>query len=229
MRRVYTCCVLQKEFRQEVLRINQRYLIEIVEAFDFCPWAKQVRGTEKLRREVFFEESDSDALLSKVSQCVEEISEQERVEIGLLIFPNLPLGPREFRGFVANLERSHAESHPRGQLPLAMASFHPVADADLQTPARLVPFIRRSPDPTIQLVRRSTMASVRKTQDEGSVFADSLESFLPLLGKTPTLSTADSIAKNNLRTVERESIAAIEVLLKDIREDRARTYRRFVS
>lgn len=216
----------EDKFREEVLRINSRYLVEIVEQYDFCPWAKKVRGTSRFRREIFLADANGETLRNNVAAMVEEIAAQTEIEIALLIFPRLKLNSREFRSFGSSAESIHAKAHPRGELPLAMASFHPDAEADLNSPARLVPFIRRSPDPTIQLVRRSTMAKVGSSSSQSDkVFAESLEAFLPLMGTTPKPSLSESIAKTNLDTVESVSVAHIESILKDIASDRARAYK----
>lgn len=216
----------QEDFRREVLRINARYLSEVVERFDLCPWARSVRNTSKFRRDLHLGEHDDEELAQAAAQSVEDIALATEVEIALLIFPKLELTAGSFRAFVSRLEVSHAKQHPRHDIPLAMASFHPEAAADLSSPARLVPFIRRSPDPTIQLVRRDAMAKVRQGEGGGSMFAESLEAFLPLMGSAPKLSVSDGIAKTNLERVQREGVDSIEAILRDIADDRERSYRR---
>src|SRR4029077_16934252 len=42
-----------------------------------------------------------------------------------------------------------------------VADFHPDAPLDLATPARLVPFLRRAPDPLLQLVPLALLDAVR--------------------------------------------------------------------
>jgi hypothetical protein len=216
--------VSDSELVKEALRINERYLAEIVEEFDLCPWARGVRNTPKLRRKVFLSAEDSPALRQEVANEVEGFAAHTEAEIGLLIFPKLVCDAGSFRAFVASLEAAHAAEHPRHDIPLAMAAFHPRAEADLSSPARLVSFIRRSPDPTIQLVRRDAMAKVRQGEGGGSTFAESLDAFMPLMGKKAKVSVSDNIAKTNLRTVERVGVEVIEKLLEDIAKDRRKSY-----
>lgn len=220
----YIEAVISPALRREVLRINQRYLVEVVEAMGFCPWATSVSDDSGLRRLVLSGEAASPTLADETARVIEEIADDVDTSIGLLIYPELQISNADFRRFVGSMEERHASHHQRDNIPLAMASFHPEAAADTESPARLVPFIRRSPDPTIQLVRRSTMNEVRQTSNEGSVFVDNLEAFLPLMGKRPKPSVSDGIAKANLRTVLRVGAEEIEKILADIGQDRDRAY-----
>ncbi len=68
------------------------------------------------------------------------------------------------------------------------------------------------------------MDNVRQTQNEGSVFVDNIEAFLPLLGKRPKPSVSDGIAKANLRTVNRLGVQHVEKIIADIKTDRDRAY-----
>ncbi len=210
--------------QREALRINQRYLTEIVEALGFCPWAKTVRDGEGLARKVLFGATIDESLADLTAALIEEISLEQDTAIGLLIFPELKSTNADFRRFVSSMEQRHAEQHARDAIPMAMASFHPEAVADTTSPARLVPFVRRSPDPTIQLVRRNAMDKVRQSKNEGSVFVDTLEAFLPLLGNRPKPSVSDGIAKTNLRTVNRVGVPEIEKIIADIQADRDSAY-----
>src|ERR671935_113825 len=42
-----------------VLRINERFLVEVVEALGLCPWAEGARKTGALRREVIVDEAEA--------------------------------------------------------------------------------------------------------------------------------------------------------------------------
>ena len=210
--------------KREVLRINQRYLTEVVLALGFCPWADSVRDSAGLQRVVFSGESTTAELGEETARTIEEIAQNASVSIGLLIYPELRISNAGFRRFVSSMESSHALRHTRTGVVLAMASFHPEARANTDSPARLVPFIRRSPDPTIQLVRRETMDSVRQGKNEGSVFVDNLQAFLPMMSARPKPSISDGISKANLRTVNRVGVTEIEKILEDIARDRDSAY-----
>ncbi len=214
------------DLKREALRINERYLLEVVERFELCPWAKSVRNSAKLSRAVYLGGAKAAEITLQISKEIELFVANTKAEIGLLIFPDHEAGASDFRAFVGTLEKAHASEHPRHDIPLAMASFHPDAEPDLSSPARLVSFIRRSPDPTIQLVRREAMAKVREGPSGGSVFAESLDAFMPLMGQKAKLSVSDSIAKNNLETIEGTGVASLEAIFRDIAEDRGRSYKR---
>jgi hypothetical protein len=88
---------------------------------------------------------------------------------------------------------------------------------DLGDAHRAVPFIRRSPDPTLQLVRASVLRQVRGS-DNGERYVNpaglSLEQMLAL---TVPVSTSDRIADANLATLQREDPARVEALLTSLR------------
>src|SRR5258707_1316443 len=79
-------------------------------------------------------------------------------------------------------------------------------------------FIRRSPDPTIQLVRASLLRSVRADKEGGSKFVDAGNMTLEqLMAVTSPLGLSDLIAEENLGTLEREGPDRIEAQLSDLR------------
>jgi hypothetical protein len=104
-----------------------------------------------------------------------------------------------------------------------VAEFHPDAPLDLKTPARLVPYLRRSPDPLLQLVPLSLLASVRSA----SPAIDRAEQLRVLGGNAPPprRDTAERIAETNHATVSAAHVA-ITRALEDIAADRQRSYER---
>ena len=80
-----------------------------------------------------------------------------------------------------------------------------------------------------KLVRREAMAKARQGPGGGSTFAESLDAFMPLMGKKVKPSVSDNIAKTNLATVERVGVQAIESILEDIAGDRRTSYARASS
>lgn len=210
---------------REAIRVYRRYALEIVERFDFCPYAKHSRVKGKTRELVSL---DASLEVERVLPLVHEIGDAEELEIGLLLFPNVSLPRREFARFVERLRSAH-QAEPGG-LVMAMEAFHPDAEADLESADRLVPFVRRTPDLTIQLVRHSVLLDVRREGDHGTGFFDPSTMSLDELLKTPErVPLHEVIARANLKTVCSHGAAAIERVYADIRRDREESYARIRS
>jgi hypothetical protein len=97
--------------------------------------------------------------------------------------------------FAERVRRTHADA------PFLAAAFHPgyrAPDGVLDA-ARLVPFIRRTPDPTLQLVRASLVDRLR-----GEVSAE--------------------VGRANLAIVTARGLASLDALLVDICRDRDASY-----
>lgn len=217
----------ERELVAEALRVYRRYAVEIVEAFALCPWAARARESGRVAERVLLQRDSGtgDAL-----DCVVALARDANVDIGLLIFPRLTLDPLAFEHFTAKVRDRDAERHPLGEIPFAMAAFHPAAEADLSDAERLIPFLRRTPDPTIQLVRRSVLDRVRGKSSQGTGFVDpealaALEALVSVAPpEQPELSMRERIARANHRTVLETGLANLSARLDDIRQDRARAY-----
>jgi hypothetical protein len=216
----------------EALRLYRRYALEIVEAFALCPWAERARRDGHVALRVLCQRNqDSEPALASVA----ELGKNSRVEVGLLIFPRLALDALGFEHFTAKVRNDDAERHELGAIPFAMAAFHPNADADLSDAERLIPFLRRTPDPTIQLVRRSVLDRVRGKTPQGTSFADlALVEMLEgaTLDATPTeeaTSLRERIARKNHETVRAAGVDALKARLDEIRRDRMESYARLAG
>lgn len=196
-----------------VLARNDRYLREFVEALHICPYAKTCRESGKLQRRVVESREQAPAVMAEI-----EAMPAADVEVALLIFPGEPTGSeqaaRDFESFGAGLRPDLRAFY--------CVAFHPDLPRDLADGHRAVQFIRRSPDPTIQMVRASVLKEVRGPNDGGTrVITDpgslSLEQ---LLAVASPLSLADRIAQANLETLRREGPDRIEALLASFTADR---------
>ncbi len=216
-----------ERLRAEALRVYRRYAIEVVEAMEFCPWAAKARRDGVVGERVILAPGEP---IEEALAAAEVVAADGRLEIGLLIFPRMRLERRAFERFVARVREADATRSAPRPVPLAMAAFHPDAAADLAAPARLTPFLRRTPDPTIQLVRQSTLDSVRKHEQSGTAFLDPASladmSFEELeeLGQPAAVPLHERVAKANLEAVKARGVAEIEAILTDIRADRDRAY-----
>lgn len=207
--------------QREALRLYDRYALEIVEALHICPWAEKARREGRVRRCVVV---DAEPAIESLLAEVEGMAEDASIDIGLLICPRVADDRRHFEDRVATLREAHAVASRPSAPSMAMAPFHPVADPDTTRAETLVPFLRRTPDPTIQLVRQRRLDDVRHERDRGTtlVTIDKLDSS-GWLQRPPPLHRR--IAEANLRSVEALGVAEVERRLRDIRRDRDRSYR----
>jgi hypothetical protein len=217
----------ESALRREALRVYRRYALEVVEGFDLCPWAAYARRDGRVVECVILAENPADPLQSLTQ--LSALLPNAKTEIALFIYPDLELDRLAFESFVRTLRERDAARYEVGEIPFAMAAFHPEARADLADADRLIPFLRRTPDPTIQLVRQSALDRVRGTSQEGTSFFDlSNLALLPLPQKEP-VSLRQRIGQANLATTRKVGVEALETVLNDIRRDRDEAYTRLRS
>ncbi|MBK8172964.1 MAG: DUF1415 family protein [Sandaracinaceae bacterium] len=207
---------------EEALYVYRRYATEVVEGLKLCPWALPSRKAGRVREQVILL---SDANAGEAAKAVHEISSDEGIDIGLLIFPRLALGRMDFERFVKSVRDEDMKNYEVGGPPMAMAAFHPDGQPDLATAERLTPFLRCTPDPTIQLVRTSALEKVRSADEHGSKLVDintiDWNTYLKTPAKVPL---HERIADMNLETVTNLGVTEVQALLRDIRADRDRRY-----
>lgn len=206
---------------REALARSDGYIRDFVEALHLCPYARRCREGGKLHRRVLFSLELAD-ILAEVRAL--EALPADSLEVALLIFPEARAdglqSAREFDELAASLRNRILDAHG-GNPPFYCVAFHPDLPRDLLDAHRAVQFIRRSPDPTIQLVRASVLRAVRGSDDGGTRVIDpdklTLEELMML---SSPLSLADRIAEANLTALEREGPDRIESLLAGLRRSR---------
>ncbi len=214
----------ESALRNEALRVYRRYMLEVVEGFTLCPWAAAARRDGHVVEHVILAENQGDPQQSLT--LLKSLEAHLQTDIALFIYPDLELDRLGFEGFVRTLREQDAARYEVGEIPFAMAAFHPDARADLKEPERLIPFLRRTPDPTIQVVRRAALDRVRGNSQEGTSFFDLADlGTLPLPQKEP-LSLRQRIAQANLDTTLEVGVQTLETLFQDIRRDRDESYAR---
>jgi len=211
---------------REVERIHTRYQLEVVEAFGLCPWAKEARTSGRVQMVVTFTRSADAAAVQATLPLIDDAMRAEATEVGMLIFPQLALGRLAFAHFVAEVRAAEESRRPRGQQPFALADFHPAAQPDTRTPQTLVPFLRRAPDPMIQIVRTGVLAHVRGPHDHGTKYLDAAQLAELASGTLPAPTTAVStrVAEHNYRTVQRVGEAQLHSVFLTITADRNQSY-----
>jgi hypothetical protein len=224
---------LRSELARSTLEVYERYAVEVVERFGFCPWARAARESGQVTLRVVFS-VDRDDFSESIRHLTELHQQAPGTDIALFIYPLLDLDRLGFEDYARRL-RTHTEAglgHGLGRLDdFAMAAFHPSADADLSHPDRLVPYVRRSPDPTLQLVRKSALSSI-KGLSHGTAFLDvsalSADAFKALQTPAPK-AVRERIAEQNLTTVHAAGTAAIDAILSDIARQREAAHERLLA
>jgi hypothetical protein len=224
---------LRSELASATLEVYERYAVEVVERFGFCPWARASRESGQVTLRVVFSADHDD--FAESLQHLEELHRQApSTDIALVIYPLLDLDRLGFEDYARRL-RTRAEQGPGlglGRLDdFAMAAFHPSANADLSHPDRLVPYVRRSPDPTLQLVRKSALFSI-KGLTQGTAFLDvsalTPDAFKALQEPAPK-AVRERIAEQNLATVRDAGTAAIDAVMADIARQREAAHERLLA
>ena len=187
---------------------NDRYLREFVEALELCPFARRCRESGRLARRVLRGGRQAEATAAVVREL--EATTEEQVEVALLIYPELEGGLHALEELRDEVRRSLRLFH--------CVAFHPDLPMDLSDENRAVSFLRRSPDPTLQLVRIATLDRVRSGRPAGTVYLDpSKHSADELREHEPALSVSEQIARANLRTLQRHDAARLASLLAELR------------
>lgn len=163
--------------------------------WNLCPWAAKAWEGGEVRSQVFLETAPE---ISTVSTFVDELTGMEEIAIGLAIFPRAAITVTAWERFAERVRRAGG--------PFLIAAFHPAYRTPLEIPSsagELVTFLRRTPDPTLQLVRANRVEDLSRGRD---------------------LST--EIARDNFARVNARGVSALEAVLADICRDRAATYAR---
>jgi hypothetical protein len=195
----------------EVRRLLDRYLVEVVEAYGLCPWAKPARLAGEIAVDVVFGAPDAAAFAAAATALLA----RPETRVAMVVAPELVADA----GALSAIRDRVAALIPTA----GVADFHPHVQLDLASPARLVPFLRRSPDPMLQLVPLAILDNVR----EAPPIADRAMQAQILGGAAPAprAGAADRIAADNHATVTAQA-EAMALRLADIAADRTRSYAR---
>lgn len=195
----------------QVRRILTRYLVEVVETYDLCPWARAARVGGEVAIEIAWGAPEDADWIAAARRALA----RPGARVAMVVAPELAIARAELGAVRDRVAAAIADA--------GVAEFHPDAPLDLATPARAVPFARRAPDPLLQLVPLSLLAAARGAPP----VADRAQQLAILAGSpdAPAPPVADRIALANhdtLSAVGRE----IARVLEDIARDRAASYAR---
>lgn len=157
------------ELEREALRLCDRYVREIVLGFGLCPWAEPALRAGRVGRAVCL------APAPTPGDCLPFFDRfapatAPAVDIGLLIFPRQAGGAGAFDAFAERVRRADRQRClSSGAAPVFLvAAFHPDGAQTFTGPHQLVSFLRRTPDPLLQLVRAEIIDRVKDGQPTAS-------------------------------------------------------------
>ena len=221
-----------------VHEIHDRYLLEVVEAMNLCPFSRKSREAGLVQRPIFREVPSREDVEVACELLVETVRATPLVEIMLLTCP-IPAGhpwtdSKRFDQFMTSLRDTF--SAREGLPTFYMVSFHPspprVAES-VRSPHQLIPLIRRTPDPVIQCVRAETLDEVRRQAQlvhDARVRERVLEESPELVSLLDRCVTTDpeissDIAEANFRAMSKERARAhLDETITDIQAERHRRY-----
>lgn len=202
---------------------SQAWALGFVEALQLCPFARPCREGGRVHRRVLGARGGPPgtpafaALVRRAAQAARELEAlpPDSLEVALLLFPALD----------AALARGADAARAFGRVPAALAAelggrsafycvaFHPDLPVDLSDEHRAVGLCRRSPDPTLQLVRASALEAARGPQ--GSTFLPAGPEALARAAAAapPPEPLSARIARDNLATLRRAGVERIRALL----------------
>jgi hypothetical protein len=209
---------------REVRRINLRFNREIIEGLGVCPYARVAR--ERAQSIVFVRPEDPPTH-GALFEVIDELLARPEVEVAQVIFPRVQASAHDFSAFSASFGEANAARTPRQRPAFVHAAFHPGLAYGTETPPRLVPFFRRSPDPMIQLVRLAVLDSIHASKPRGTQFFDGdPAAMLELLRQKRPESVTDRITRENHERALAGELERIQALHDDIARDREASYAR---
>ncbi len=198
----------------EALRLNDRFVREVIEHFNICPFARGARTSGRAVREVLLHATPDVAPVRAAVARYEAGS--EHIEVVQLIMPRLALTPAAFDEFVAAVRAALGR-----ETPFALAGFHPDFTFHATTPAALVRFFRKAPQPMIQVVRVSVLDAIARDTTTTLTPHELLERYLR--GEPPPPPPmSERIARDNHARYLRDGAEAIAAIYASIAREQGR-------
>jgi hypothetical protein len=163
-------------WEREALRLCDRYVREVVLAFDLCPWAESAWRAGRVTRAVCL------AATPTAPDClpfIARLRSEASIDVGFLVFPRQTAGWAAFDSFAERVRRAEREQPtssgsgksfaPSGEVVASrfmVAAFHPQGAKSFSSPHQLISFLRRTADPTLQFVRADLLERLKQTQPD---------------------------------------------------------------
>ena len=202
------------------LEANDRYVIDLLERENLCPYARAGRERGATARFVHFADT-ADA--EPVARIFGEVAPSGTgLEVVQVIFPLVQVEAAVFARFVNDVTEA---LNRREERPVfASAALHPGLGYRRESPTGLISLFRHAPDPTLQWVRLETLDNIYRGRKGGTSFVD-LTKLAAVLEATPKRDLYDEIARANQATAERLGIDALEERLAASSQETQARYR----
>lgn len=209
--------------QQAAFAANDRYLLEFVEAYGFCPYASKGRRLGQVHRYLHYADSTDAAPLVALMHRIAADPQQAVVQV---VMPLLEVSGRAWTQFCQDLT-AHANHALARENRMATAALHPTLDYRTDNPFSLLTLFRRAPDPTIQWVRLDAVRALYEGRD-GGTRAVSLDRVDELLARPPMTPLYDRIAITNATMARRMRVEFIDQLLAGYHADAQQAYHRIL-
>lgn len=150
----------------EAIARHHRFVVEVIEAGNFCPWAQNARKKGRTQIHAAYLRVLPDALLDSLKAA------DDQTEVIQWVVPDGPANAMQWRDILAQLEKELRRRTP--DLPWAFAAFHPTHPGRPESIGGAIGLLRRSPCPAIQCVRLASLDAVRLPDDGAAADAVSL-------------------------------------------------------
>ncbi len=217
--RVASSPVLSERIAELALAANARWTQQVIEAGNYCPFARRAREQQRAMALVSFDrvdldepENSADALFGHADR----LASDERAEVVQVIFPLLEVTPDRWQRYAKGLTAAVHRRRGQGSV-FAVAAFHPELPWSDAGPQTIVPLLRRTPDPTIQWLRLDVLHRVREGRPEGDVaLPDGPERALKLLKQAQRPPLSEVVAQANWDTARGQGLEALEARLREL-------------
>lgn len=198
-----------------------RYLVEVVEEWGLCPWAQKARLRGEVKVAVAWGSScEAEVACQLARRCLEDPA----ARVVMLVFPELVGGASALEPLRDEVALLVPDAGVAAFGPHGAHGAPDLLDLDLalSSPARLVPLLRRSPDPMLQLVPFSLLDELR-AQPPPAELGQQARVLAGLVAPPPP-SLVDGIALRNHAAISPDRGARLLATLEELARDRAERY-----
>lgn len=204
---------------------NEHYLREFIEAYSFCPFAREGRRAGTTECHVYWADSSDPVPLFELMR---DVASRPNILVAQVVFPFVEVSAPRWRSFCHELTRA-AHAHIGGPPTMAVAALHPELAYSPANPFSLLTLFRRAPDPTVQWVRLDGLDAIYAGRRKRTVVLTPAQiAQLVLAPPARQLDLYDRIAETNMAMALRIGLPQVEATLAGYAADARRAYRRIL-